>query len=760
MATETKTLIYEIKWDDAQAVKGSNAWTKRLSALQKEAEKSFKNISKSFKIEPPPLPKVLTELEKIGDEFDRLREKSKRTWEGMGTSALGALGAIADAGRVVANIFEPVIGAGIDVVENSIDLEDAMNGVKRTANLTTEQVASLTAQVRDYAVESLKGFGSSTQLAEALEIAGQQGLFFGKTFEQGSQDALVFSSTMVKAAVALDGLDLQKASERLGLFHGVFTDFIPTIENSASVLNHFGNTTKRGSDFILDLAGRMSEAANFVGLTEAETLALAATMGELNQSAQKTGTAMTRILREMRGNSTAFAESFGLDAEKFVKLTRTDMPEAINVLSQRISELGQSQEGIDVVLNALSDLELTGGGVSATMLGLGNVTDKVNKNFKEAAEQWELNTSLMDEFISSSDRVSKLWGAFKEIISNTVGVVGDMMLPVLKELLLNINEQAAMFREWFKESSFVTEVLPAAFDELNAILQELVASAITFLQEFDFSKLIADIQKFKENIDLRETLESVLSVAQQLFTFLVDTLPDVLDLIASIVDVFNDLEAVIGPIFNLMKVGFGGLAEQISRPFKVLGGFVDLLGKAGGAIKEFFSKTSEGGEASAQNIEKISDSLDKVDESTVKAAEEMYGNSFLPDTVSWSQQATTALQGVNRQINTMVPAIQTAGNAMASLSSINSRLNSQQLATAPVSQSSRFAGGQIRRADNQQVTQQSIQPVTNINFNGTNVVDSSSQRRYVRTVTQTQQQQAARTVQGSTPRSSYGYGRG
>jgi hypothetical protein len=464
----------------------------------------------------------------------------------------------------------------------------------------------------------------------------------------------------------------------------------------------------------------------------------------------------------MTQKTSAFAESFNIDAKEFNSLVQTDIVAAMELLLQHINKMAnETPGGVQAVSQALNDLGVSGAGVSTALLGLANMGDDLKTKFLDPANEGLTNmNSINAEFINSITTTNQLWDSFKTILDNTVGVVSDLLLPSLKELLLNVSEQATAFRAWLKESTFVTEVLPAAFDELNVILNELVASATTFLQEFDFSKLIADIQKFKENIDLRETLESVLNVAQQLFTFFVDTLPDVLDLIASIVDVFNDLEAVIGPIFNLMKVGFGGLAEQISRPFKVLGGFVDLLGKAGGAIKEFFSKTSEGGEASAQNIEKISDSLDKVDESTVKAAEEMYGNSFLPDTVTWSQQATTALQGVNRQINTMVPAIQTAGNAMSSLAAINSRMNSQQLATASVSQTSRVVGGQVRRGEGQHVTQQSIQPVTNINFNGTNVVDSSSQRRYVRTVTQTQQSQASRTVQGSTPRSSYGYGRG
>ena len=373
------------------------------------------------------------------------------------------------------------LNLGASALKNSISLEDAMNGVKRTANLSSDALQDLTEQVREYAVDALKGFGTSEQLAQALEQAGQQGVFAGKTLQQGSADALAFAGTMVKAAVALDGLNLKTASERLGLFHGTFTSVIPTIENAASVLNYFGNTTKRGADFILNLSGRMAETANFVGLTEQSTLALAATLGNLNQVASRSGTAMSRILRLMMTDTADFAAAFQLNASEFQQLVREDMEGALVMLATHLQSLGKED-----TLAGLKQMGLTGDGVATTMLGLGNLVTQLSENFAAAGEEWEKNTSLMDEFISSSERFSSLWGALREIFGNIAGLFGDAVLPHLKNLVQLINQAAGDLFRWAKSSEFLTETLPRVLSDLNLKMRTTIDRAVEFIKTFDW----------------------------------------------------------------------------------------------------------------------------------------------------------------------------------------------------------------------------------------------------------------------------------
>jgi len=460
--------------------------------------------------------------------------------------------------------------AATDVVSDSMKLEDAMNGIKRTANLTTDEVASLTEQVRDYSVNVLKGFGTSEQLAEALEIAGQQGVLTGKSFEEGSKDALAFAGTMVKAAVALDGLNLQSASERLGLFHGTFTDTIPTIENAASVLNHFGNTTKRGADFILNLSGRLAESANFVGLSEQATLALAATLGEMNQVASKSGSAMSRVMRVMRNDSESFGESFQLNGKLFSNLVKNDMEQALVVFSKQLGKLGQSQEGVDVILQGMKDLRLTGDGVSTVLLGLGKRSVKLTENLKQSKEQWGLNTSLMNEFIGSSDRVSSLWAAFKEIMSNTFGVIGDMLLPVMREVLKEINAGAAAFREWLTESTFLTEELPATFQALKKELTETVQKLIEGAKNLDWSEALNSLQESWQSF--KETISATWEILKSPET--IEVLKSIPGYITQVIDGFKKMKEWV----DLAVEGWGFIIQ----------GWKNL----GQAIKEIFSDSS------------------------------------------------------------------------------------------------------------------------------------------------------------------------
>ena len=606
---EVKTLIYEIVWDDGNASKKADNWNEKLEKSAEEAEK----MSSSF------------------------------------VSLGGTLNAFSAVMSTTGKTLDLAVDGFSAIVNNSVELQDAMNGVKRTADLSTESIGELTGKVRDYSVNVLQGFGSSEQLAEALEIAGQQGIFAGKSLEQGSEDALVFASTMVKAAVALDGLNLQSASERLGLFHGTFTDVIPTIENAASVLNYFGNTTKRGADFILNLSGRLAESANYVGLSEGATLALAASLGNLNQAASRSGSSMSRIMRLMRSDTSKFAEVFKLNAEEFSSLVKNDMEAAIIMLAEQMQRLSK-----DEVLQGLKDMHLSGDAVATTMLGLGNLTETLIKHFGEYNKVWSENTSLTDEFINSSERVSSLWRAIQEIFWNFVGLIGDKMLPYIAEFLEYVQQGAIELYNWAKSGDFLTKTLPKAFREITDALKGIVANAA----------------EAARNIDWAQVLKRTEGLAKGIMNFLTDTLPDIVDLLIGVgekweglVDIIELFASIIRPVINFLRdftmPTFQGIVDLIVA-------MTDGTSNLGDMFKIVFeaigNQVNKGIEAITKLANKFWDLVLPIKE----ADKEAVGESLFPDIVEWAGIATKSIDSMNTALINTSAAIANAGNGLQS----------------------------------------------------------------------------------------------
>jgi uncharacterized protein YukE len=176
------------------------------------------------------------------------------------------------------------------------------------------------------------------------------------------------------------------------------------------------------------------------------------------------------------------------------------MEGALQMFAQRLSQLGSSQQGVDTVLAGMRELQLTGQGVSTTLLGLGNLSDTLSSHLRQSYEQWRLNTSASDEFASSTDRLSARWGALQEIVQNIGGVFGSAVVPAITSVVSIVQEAAASFYQWFVDSSFVREELPQAIEMLRTSFAGLAETIVTTLQNADWTTTLAQARDLFWNI--------------------------------------------------------------------------------------------------------------------------------------------------------------------------------------------------------------------------------------------------------------------
>jgi TP901 family phage tail tape measure protein len=661
-------------------------------------------------------------LDKFDKRLGKLKKSVSTTFAGVAGQFTGA---ITDAISKISGAF---VDLGKDAVGNAIALQDAMNGVKRTAGLTVPEVQRMTEAVRDYSVNVLQGHGSSIQLAEALEIAGQQGI-------RGAENMLAFAGTIVKASVAFDGMNVGKVAEKLGLLHGTFTDVVPTIENAASVVNHFANTTKRGADFILTLTGNMAENAKLIGLSEGATIAFAAALGNVNQVASKSGTAMSKVFKDLLVNSNDWAEAVGIDAKKFHRAMREDAEAGLVMFAEAVNELTSTGTGTDKLLLALEDMKFKGDGVSKTIIGLGQNVDKLKQFLGEQAFEWERNTSAQEEFEGSTERVSAAWGSLQEVWGNTIGMVGDVLLPHIEVFLNEVKEIVIATREWLKASGFLTDVLPGVLREVNSVLLMMLDRVVEIAKNIDWSnvfKKVGDAIKWvweKAKL-LMEILFSDDMAAE------IERWHSLMEAMKAITTVIIGVEKVLSALWDIAKIGLSAFTESLAyaiEQIKEMGSLWDVIT---GTIKIFANTAKNAIQGVILQVGTLISKLWDAAKAIAGVEEASHGESAFPDMYNWVLKDTQAMQGLTNQMRTAAMEASRLGQTVASVGAPSRPRGLGASTSTSTSSVSTISPGSL--SSSSQPMQAPSSPATTVVFEGINVVDQSSLNNFVHTVTETQ----------------------
>lgn len=599
--TVVKTLIYEIKWDDGDASKKADAWDRKL-------------------------------------------KDQGSTWINWGNIGARALNLVGQGVEKLADGFSKMI-------TNSEAVEDSLSGVKRTANLSEDQITQLTKAVRELSSNQLQGAVSAEKLGEILEVAGQRGEIAGDQFEQTLQGALQFTEDIAKASQALD-LSFGKTADALGKLQGPYGETTVSVGNLANSINVLADSTRAAAPEIINIAQRAAPALAAFRVGQGDLIGFSAAINALGISSYTGATALQTAFKQMTANTSAFAEAFGIDVEKLNNLVQTDITGAFTLLLEHINKMAtETPAGTQKVAQALKDLKIQGAGVSTALLGLAGLGPELQSKFLDPANEGLTNmNSINAEFINSISRVSELWRALGTIWNNTIGAIGDAMLPMLRELLKAVNEQAIAFQNWFANSDFITNVLPGALDTLKGYLVELVQQSVAWVKSIDWSQLIQQVQAFVREIDFREVFDALKTIGHAFFSFMTDTLPTIIklfesfwDRVESLVKTFNDFKGLIEPLLKLLEFGLKQLEIVIDAPTNALKGLYNLA-------QQFFPDFEGWISGAITKVAELGTKLLSLIPGMQKVEEEAYEKSLFPDMVMWAKETSSAIDSINSSL--------------------------------------------------------------------------------------------------------------
>ncbi len=462
--TETeKKLTAELEQTEQAIAKvhnKTNGWETQLNQTQT----AVVELETAVKENNAALSNAEKEPGKLQKAFARLGVGAEEGKEGV-TALAAALAA-----QKLPEAFYKIKDALMECVIASEEFESAMAGVKKTTDLSDEELTDLGNRFRTLSTEIPI---TATELAGIAESAGQLGI---------QKDSLEdFTVTMANLGVATN-MTSEEAATMLARFANVTGMDAEKYENLGSVIVALGNNFATTETEITEMAQRVAAAGRLAGLTEPEILALAASMSSVGIQAEAGGTAMTQTLTAIEKAVTSggeklesFAAISGMSAEQFSSVWKSAPAEAIESF---ITGLGQLDEKGKSATTALDDLGLSGIRQSNMLKSMSQASDLMSRAMETANGAWEENTALAKEAATRYETTESKFQMFKNSVDNLKVAIGDQLNPALGNLAEVGTDAVSWATDFIEKNEWLGPVILGIVSALGVLTVGLSGFAI------------------------------------------------------------------------------------------------------------------------------------------------------------------------------------------------------------------------------------------------------------------------------------------
>ena len=414
---------------------------------------------------------------------DRQLDKAESRWQRYGRKVS------ATAGSLKQRIFGlqgamAALGGGL-VIYKALDafseLDQGLIEVRKTANLTNEQVGTLRKEIQDLALEVPV---ATEGLLEIAGAAGQLGV-------KGVKDIVLFTETMGKMQIASDvvGAEGAKSLARLLNTAGEGTD---KVDELASVIVRLGNNMAASEREIIHMASEIGRGAAAFEMASEDAAAFGAAAKALGGRAESSGSAITRAMIEIQ-KAIAFAtEEGGKKLQLFQDITRQtgeqfktsfeeDAAEALMTVLRGIKRM--DEEGTPSIL-LLEQLGMSGIEAVKGLTPLIKNLDILENALRMANEEVKNATALDKEAIRATEsfaaQMRLAWNAVDQIAAG----IGKGLAPAIVDVV-------GEFREWVEENQeFLNQQLPKEIDDIASSIGDMATAIGGFVNSKEFGLIM------------------------------------------------------------------------------------------------------------------------------------------------------------------------------------------------------------------------------------------------------------------------------
>lgn len=337
---------------------------------------------------------VLTRsLQAANGELQKIKKEQKAA------SSADFLTNIGDKWQGVAVVFDSIASkfsvlkqAMAEYVNEYADMAEHMSGVKKYTGLTDEAVQQLN--------DDFMKMDTRTAREQLNDLAGDA----GRLGIQSKQQILDFVQAADQINVAL-GEDLgEDAVKNIGKLAQLFGDadkmgLKQAMLSSASVINELAQSSSASEGYLMDFTARLAGVGKQAGMTQAQVMAFGSVLDQNMVNVEKGATALQNVITALYAKPAAMAKVAGLNVKEFTQLLKTDGNAALLQFVDALRKAGK----MDALAPMLTDMKLSGAGVTQTLSTLAANIDTLKQTQQQATQAFTQGTSVTNEFNTANN---------------------------------------------------------------------------------------------------------------------------------------------------------------------------------------------------------------------------------------------------------------------------------------------------------------------------------------------------------------------
>lgn len=416
---EAGSLIYRIQTVGAgifrTEMQEADRTAKKASESIKDTAKSTKELGDQSRLTRPRLHEITGELRGMSQEAQQASREVGGTLVAIGAGVVAMAGLTVKAAK---------------------DWETAWTGVTKTVEGTPAELKAVEVGLRDMAGELP---AAHSEIAAVAEAAGQLGV--------QTPNVVAFTRTMIDLGETTN-LAAGSAATELARFMNVMGTAQEDVGRLGSAVVELGNNYATTEAEIVAMAQRLSGAARVVGLTEGETLGLAAALSSVGIEAEAGGSAISKVMVEIASQVETggdkldtFASVAGVSAERFSQHWRSDPGAALALFVAGLSEMesqGKSTFGV------LEELGITEVRMRDALLRSSSASDQFTASMKTGNDAWAENNALQAEAEKRYDTAAAKMDVAKNEVVDMAIELGEHLLPAVVAVVEGIGDFANM----------------------------------------------------------------------------------------------------------------------------------------------------------------------------------------------------------------------------------------------------------------------------------------------------------------------------
>jgi TP901 family phage tail tape measure protein len=490
--TTAYTALTKTIKDNQASIKENEAQVKNLIQTMKiedltEGElikklKVLKELRKDTEPNSAPWKQYNDEMQAVVAKLAELNPKAEQTGETV--SDLGGDLENMAGGFVAGALSVTALVTGLmKINETYAEFTDRVADVQKTTGLANEEVLALN--------EEFKKMDTRTQQQDLLNLAAVA----GKLGIEGSEDVLEFVKAADQIGVALSedlGGNVEESINEIGKLVEIFNlkqefGLGGAILKIGSAINELGANSSAKEAYLIEFAKRVAGVAPAAKISIQNILGLGATLDQLGQTAEVSGTAFNDIIPSMFKATGTYARIAGMEVGDFTKLLNSDTNAAlIKVLEgvkggnasfgemvNRLDQLGIDGSKATTVLSALAEkvglLKEQQGLSNVALLAGSSITAEYNiKNNTAAANLDRAKKAIYNMTVELGERLNpamqvstSLFVSFLQILSTLATFLFDhyRIIGTITAAYIGYNAVLLISNTLGKESVIVTKLM-------------------------------------------------------------------------------------------------------------------------------------------------------------------------------------------------------------------------------------------------------------------------------------------------------------